>query len=223
MDRFSEKSLLSLGEYYVYGLIDPRSKQIFYIGKGTKNRVFEHEKESLRSPDSEKLKLKTIADIKDAGLEVEKIIINSNLTEEEAFVAEASLINAFNYVSDAGLTNIVAGHHSAEALSVDEYERINGAVELEEKDIKHRILVIKINRLYQRGMDDKVLYDIVRGVWRVSKERVRTTENRLFFEDKRYERGLPLDENEEFYLGKSIAGLKMNQSAQNPITYLNPR
>ena len=223
MDRFSEKSLLSLGDYYVYGLIDPRSKQIFYIGKGTKNRVFEHEKESLCSPDSEKLKLKTIADIKDAGFEVEKIIINSNLTEEEAFVAEASLINAFNYVSDAGLTNIVAGHHSAEALSVDEYERINGAVKLEEKDIKHRILVIKINRLYQRGMDDKVLYDAVRGVWRVSKERVRTTENRLFFEDKRYERGLPLDENEEFYLGKSIAGLKMNQSAQNPITYLNPR
>ena len=51
--------------------------------------MFEHEKESLCSPDSEKLKLKTIADIKDAGFEVEKIIINLNLTEEEAFVAEA--------------------------------------------------------------------------------------------------------------------------------------
>lgn len=172
MDRFSERSLLSLGDYYVYGLIDPRSKQIFYIGKDTKNRVFEHEKESLYSPDSEKLKLKTIADIKNAGFEVEKIIINSNLTEEEAFAAEASLINAFNYVYDAGLTNIVAGHHSAEALSVDEYERINGAAPLEEKDIRHKILVIKINRLYQRGMDEKVLYDAVRGVWRASKKRL---------------------------------------------------
>ena len=76
MDRFSEKSLLSLGEYYVYGLIDSRSKRTFYIGKGTKNRVFEHEK--------------------------------------EAFAAEASMINAFNYVGDAGLTNIVAVYKPSE-------------------------------------------------------------------------------------------------------------
>lgn len=58
----------------MYGLIDSCSKQKFYIGKGIKNIVFEHEKESLCSPDSEKLKLKTIAEIKNAGLEVEKII-----------------------------------------------------------------------------------------------------------------------------------------------------
>ena len=264
MDRFSEKSHLSLGDYYVYGLIDPRNKQFFYIGKGTKNRIFEHEKESLRSVDSERLKLKTIIDIKNAGLEVEKVIINSNLTEKEAFEAEASLINAFNYISDSRLTNIVAGHHSSEALSVEEYERINGAVKLKKEDIKHKILVIKINRLYQRGMDEKALYDTVRGVWRASKENVKLVEyvfgvynalivavykpsewfvckeseakipredfvlttkneNRLFFVDKRYEQGLPPDENVSFYIGKSIAELKLNQSAQNPITYLNPQ
>ncbi len=264
MDRFSEKSLLSLGDCYVYGLIDPRNKQVFYIGKGTKNRVFDHEKESLGSPESEKLKLKTISEIKNAGLEVEKIIINSNLTEDQAYAAEAALINAFNYVSDAGLTNIDAGHHSAEALSVEEFERINGAVELEEKDIKHKILVIKINKLYHRGMDKDVLYDNVRGVWRIDINRARKvdyvigvynslivavykpsqwfvckeatdrlprqdtvltskTENRKFFVDEKYEQGLPLDENEEFYFGKSIAGLKPNQSSRNPITYLNPQ
>ena len=31
------------------------------------------------------------------------------------------------------------------------------------------------------------------------------------------------DENESFYIGKSMAGLKLNQTAQNLITYLNPR
>lgn len=82
-------------------------------------------------------------------------------------------------------------------------------------------------------MDEKVLYDAVRGVWRASKAKDKLPrqdivltpkiKNRLFFVDERYEQGFPLDENESVYIGKSIAGLKLNQSAQNPITYLNPR
>ena len=48
------------------------------------------------------------------------------------------------------------------------------------------------------------------------------TENRIFFVDKNFEQGLPFDENETFYYGKSIKRLKLNQGAQNPITYLNP-
>ncbi len=264
MDSFSEKSLLSLGDYYVYGLIDPRTDHFFYIGKGTGNRVFEHEKESLNSPDSDKLKLKTISQIKSSGLAVRKIIINSNLTESEAFAAEAALINAFNYVGDVCLTNIVAGHHSAEALSVEDFEKIYGAEELHNEDIKHKILVIKINKLYRRNMPAAELYDSVRGLWRASINNVQNVEyvfgvynslivavykptqwyrckdkpekrprqdeiltlqtgNRVFFVDKNFELGLPLDDNEAFYYGKSIAGLKLNQSAQNPITYLNPK
>lgn len=263
MNIFSEKSLVALGDYYVYGLIDPRNRQFFYIGKGRKNRVFEHEKESLNSIDSEKLKIRTILEIKKAGLEVEKIIINSNLSEQEAFIAEASLINAFNYVGNIKLTNVVAGHHSSQALTVDEFERLNGAIPLEEKDVKHKIMVIKINKLYQRGMDDKSIYEIVRGVWRASIEKAKTvnyvfgvynslivavykpskwfickdgidklsrhdivldskTENRIFFEDEGFEKGVPQDENQKFYMNKSIVGLKLNQSAQNPITYLYP-
>lgn len=41
--------------------------------------------------------------------------------------------------------------------------------------------------------------------------------------DEGFEKGCQHDENEAFYLGKSIAGLKLNQGAQNPITYLNPK
>lgn len=237
---------------------------LFFISeRGTKNRVFEHEKESLTSPDSEKLKLQTISVTHAAGLEVKKIIINSNLTEDQAFAAEASLINAFNYVNDIKLTNIVSGHHSSGALTVEEFEQIYGAIELTEQEIKHHIMVVKINQLYQREMDEKILYNSVRGIWRASKERVKTVEyvlgvynslivavykpsrwyvckdapyklprkdivltprleNRLFFEDEGFEKGLAMDDNEQFYLGKSITRLKVNQSAQNPITYIEP-
>lgn len=31
-------------EYYVYQLIDPRNDLVFYVGKGCKNRMYEHEK-----------------------------------------------------------------------------------------------------------------------------------------------------------------------------------
>lgn len=48
-------------------------------------------------------------------------------------------------------------------------------------------------------------------------------EKRIFFEDKNFEKGLPLDEHQLFYLNKSIFELKINQSAPNPITYLKPQ
>ncbi len=262
MKQFSEKALQALGGFYVYGLIDPRNKKIFYIGKGCGNRVFEHEQESKKSPDSDKLKLQTIADIKDAGFEVTKILILWNLTEEEALKAEAALINVFNYISHTDLTNIASGHHSEGALAVEDFEQTKGAIELLETDIKHKIMVIKINKLYERGMDPDALYDAVRGVWRAQLKRVNTvdyvfgvynslivavykptkwyvckeakdklprqdivltpkTENRIFFIDEDYENNKLMDEYKEFYLHKSIAKLKLNQSSQNPISYFN--
>lgn len=58
------------------------------------------------------------------------------------------MINDFNLFSDSKLTNIISCYHLCDALSVEEYERINGAVKLKKEEIKHRILVIKINRVY---------------------------------------------------------------------------
>lgn len=265
LKNFSEKALLALNGYYVYALIDPRTDKVFYIGKGIGDRVFNHEIESDRSPDSEKVKLQTISSIEKAGLNVKRVIVNWGLTENEAFAAEASLINLLNFTSKIKLSNIVAGHHVHESLTVEDFELLNGAEPLSKKDIKHCVLVIKINKRYYRGITSKELYDATRGVWVASLDNIRKRKVQYVFavynqlivavykpdewhyvhemidipRPQEYENGISdnlknrvyfisynheiLDENQQFYLHKSIAELKVNQSAQNPITYLMPK
>lgn len=262
MKQFSEMALNQLGGYYVYALIDPRNNQVFYIGKGIGNRVFSHEIESGKSPESEKAKLLRIQDIEEAGHGVKRLIVNWHLTEAEAFAAEATLINLMNYLSPNSLTNIVAGHHVHESLTVEEFELRYGAVHLKAEDIRHNVLCIKINQRYHRDISPKELYDAVRGIWRASMRTIKRNQieyvfgvynqlivavykpdewhyvhemietphiegldnaalervkNRVYFTCADYER---MDENQQFYLHKSIADLKVSQSAQNPITYL---
>lgn len=261
---FSEKALDALNGFYVYALIDPRDNKVFYIGKGIENRVFSHEMESAKYIQSEKEKLQKIREIKASGLDVVRLIVNWGLSESEAFAAEAALINLLHRMPNIQLTNEVSGHHIHEALTTNEFERLYGAVPLKKEDIKHSILVIKINRLYRRWMDKRELYDTVRGVWsasiksiearnvryvfgvynglivavyqpdewhyvhemidvpqldRMTPQDIEKFKKRVYFICKDYNN---LDEEGQFYLHKSIENLKINQSAQNPITYLMP-
>ena len=259
---FSEKTLEAINGYYVYALIDPRTNSVFYIGKGTGNRIFSHELESQKPQKSEKEKLQKIRDIEKSGFHVKRIMINWGLTESEAFIAEATLINLFNVISENQLTNIVAGHHIHESLTVEDFEIMYGAEPLKAEDIKHNILVIKINKLYRRNMTNYEIYDAVRGMWRASLNSIKSRniryvfgvynslivgvykpdewhyvyekidlpqhdktnhetleklKDRVYFICKKYDE---LDDEGSFYLHKSIANLKVNQTSQNPISYL---
>ena len=261
---FSEKAVEQLNGFYVYALIDPRNNQVFYIGKGIGNRVFSHEIESGKSPKSEKAKLKRIQEIEAAGFDVNRVIVNWSMTESEAFAAEAALINMLSFLSADMLTNAVAGHHVHEAMTVEDFDLLYGAEHLKQEDIQHSIMVIKINKLYRKGMNPQELYDIVRGNWRASmasiqkrnveyvfgvynqlivavykpdewhyvhdridvpqiddldEETLERGKDRVYFVCQDYEH---LDKNQQFYLHKSIADLKVNQSSQNSITYLTP-
>lgn len=262
--EFSELTLKKInqtGEFYVYGLIDPRNSRLFYVGKGTGNRVFQHVVESSKNPESEKEKLQTIKEIEISGQHVKHILINWGLSEAEAFAAEAALINLINYISDIQLSNIVAGHHANGCLSAEEIEKIYGAEPLNIEDVRHKILVIKVNKLYERDMSTKEVYEIVRGVWRANISKAKQVEyvlgvyNNLivacYKPDRWYSvsdvdiKELPnhvkiddlkniqkrilfecddisaLDENQLFYLNKSIEQLGYIQKSQNPIIYIN--
>ena len=262
---FSEKALTSLNGFYVYALVDPRDDKVFYIGKGTGNRVFSHEIESGKLNASEKQKNQKIREIEKDGYFVERLIVNWGLSEDEAFIAEATLINLLNYMPSFQLTNEVSGHHVHKSLTAEEFELQYGAIPLQTEDIKHNILVIKINKLYRKGMSQAELYDSVRGFWNASLKSIKArkveyvfgvynglvvavykpdewhygyemidTPQRELLKQEDYERLKKrvyfickdydiLDEDGRFYLNKSIANLKVNQSAQNPITYLSPK
>ena len=97
-------------EFYVYGLIDPRTNLIFYIGKGKGKRVFQHFKEKLRVQSNTE-KLQIIEEIQKAGLETGHIIISENLNEEVALLLERLLIHRFGrkIFGEGNLSNIVPG------------------------------------------------------------------------------------------------------------------
>ena len=81
--------------YYVYRLVDPRTKQTFYVGKGRGNRLFQHVSEALAKEDHTTLKLDRIREIKKEGFEVGHVVHRHGLSEKEAFEVEAALIDAY--------------------------------------------------------------------------------------------------------------------------------
>ena len=52
MDKFAPEVIERL-KWYVYRLVDPRSGETFYVGKGKGNRVFQHAKGALSASDNE--------------------------------------------------------------------------------------------------------------------------------------------------------------------------
>lgn len=163
-------------QYYVYRLIDPRSGQTFYVGKGKGNRLYAHVNDALKDyegisytdsdEDDVSSKIQQIRDIKNAGLEVIHVIQRYGLTEKEAFEVEAALIDCYG-----GLTNIQSGYSSdrgvnnAEVLqrdlSYETFDDIDG--------LKYCIIKITADVIRDRGS----VYETVRKHWRVNLNRIK--------------------------------------------------
>ena len=107
MKQFSQAVCEKIG-YYVYVLKDPRNSEIFYIGKGKGNRVFQHVACALET-EYESDKLSLIREIKNTGQEVEHYILRHRLTEDEAITIESVCIDLTGLEN---LTNKVKGYHS---------------------------------------------------------------------------------------------------------------
>jgi hypothetical protein len=117
--------------HYVYALLDPRSEEIFYIGKGQGARVLAHTNAAKNGePDNEKEA--RIIDIQAQGLEVRNIILAKNFkTHDEALSIESLLIHEAKGIGTVlgipcKLTNLVAGHHTSRFRPIDSIDNLVG-------------------------------------------------------------------------------------------------
>jgi hypothetical protein len=163
--EFSPAVIEKIG-YYVYLLIDPTVNEVFYVGKGTGNRIFAHLNAALKGPTASD-RLERIRSIQAKGLTVEHILLRHGLTEQEAFEVEAALID---FIGLADLTNLVQGYAADDRGKMTIAEVI-AKYEAPVIVITEPVILITVNRLYRRGMSEQELYEITRGNWVIGSRR----------------------------------------------------
>lgn len=172
LKRFTDATIKHLEEhadrpYYVYCLRDPRNGEIFYVGKGKRNRVFNHKedaqkelkKDLFEKEKKKNLKLDRIKDIINENLEVEGFIVSYDLDESQAYAAENALINLINLDENLQLTNIVSGHGS-KSFKVEDFEARYGYEPIKVEDINtdELILAVKVINAFDLDKNEDIRY-----------------------------------------------------------------
>lgn len=108
-------------KYFVYALVDSSNEEIFYIGKGCKNRPYHHLMEAKKNCaiGLNPFKYKRINEILAAGNEVDIYYLAVDLDEEIALRIEGAFINT---IGTKNLTNI---QHGVAKATVKELAKIS--------------------------------------------------------------------------------------------------
>jgi hypothetical protein len=128
-------------QFYVYGLVDPRDKKIFYVGKASaNNRAFDH----LKASASESDKSSKIAEIRAAKSEPLVEILRYGLESESlALEVEAAIIDAIGLEN---LTNAVRGHGVERGrMPAQKVERLYGSTPIKVSKICDRLWLLMVN------------------------------------------------------------------------------
>ena len=124
--------------FYVYTLIDPRTNKIFYVGKGTGNRVLLHKK--FRSGCRNNQKDKVIKEILESHDTVPYHIVKEFSNENEAYdfeeklIAEIGLKNLTNKTSSKRPPNQLSVKRSNETIKKI---KVNSKKQGKERTIDH--------------------------------------------------------------------------------------
>jgi len=158
--KFSTLTKEHLG-HYVYALVDPRDRSIFYVGKASANsRAFNHMKVSKIETE----KHARIAAIRSADAEPLVEILRYGLSSEKiAFEVEAAIIDAIGIEK---LTNVVRGHGVERGrLLASEVELLHGAEPVRVGDIEEPCILFFIQNTYSPTLSEQEIYDSTRQFW----------------------------------------------------------
>jgi hypothetical protein len=105
---------------YVYLLADPRSGEVFYVGKGSGRRYRAHAKEARAPRPTNVRKCQRIRAIEADGLSVEAWCVGDGITAAEALELERALIAWLK----GQLTNVTSGCVTERARAADMFARL---------------------------------------------------------------------------------------------------
>jgi hypothetical protein len=151
---------------YVYLLRDPRSGFVFYVGKGKANRVFDHVACALTET-FESDKLDTIREIAASGKVVEHFILRHGLTEAAAFEVEAAVID---FIGIKNLSNQQSGFRSSD-FGLKTTDEVIAMYMAPEFSTRLPVLLININKLFNREMTAEEIYEATRKEWIIGPRR----------------------------------------------------
>jgi len=167
----------------VYLISDPATDEVFYVGKGTRTRLIQHINEGVgadMSVGAESAKRTRIRDIRKAGHEPRLEVVRHGLSEREAFLIEAALIDCMPH-----LTNTVAGHDAAAGRTTLDELITRYAAEPLKQNVPPAVIIrltppfrrkrealepgyVRDGSGWEAGMDQETLLDSTRGWWRIS-------------------------------------------------------
>jgi uncharacterized protein len=177
----STEVIREIGPFYVYVLVDPITDEIFYVGKGSRQRAESHLKPRNKS-ESSTPKMKRIRAIRSLGEEPRIDIVQRNLPDGlSALQFERALIDCL-----PNLTNLKRGHGVAMGReSLKQIAIKHNAPELGDCAPVSAVLIRLGDRWvearermepkyfrkgygWKEGIERTELYDAVRGWWHIS-------------------------------------------------------
>lgn len=161
MEKFKGNIIRELN-YYVYLYVDPTNNEVFYVGKGNKNRAFDHLNDR-----TENEKVERIKQIRRQKKEPKIEILVHGLDNNTARRLESAIIDL---IGKEKLTNIVGGWKSGiyGRMSVDQIFQLY--VRKNVIQITEPAILISVKKSYRYGMTDIELYDATRSSWKVGKK-----------------------------------------------------